>query len=133
MSDVLARICADKRAHVARRQAEAPLVELEAAAAAAPAPRGFAAALGTRATAAGFGLICEIKKASPSKGLIRADFDPPSLARAYAAGGATCLSVLTDGPYFQGEDAHFRAARAAVGVASLPKGVDVEADAILAL
>ncbi len=117
---VLERICADKRALVAERQRERPLGVVERAAAAASPPRGFATAL-RQAAAPGYGLIAEIKRASPSKGLIRADFDPPTLARAYAAGGATCLSVLTDTPWFQGDDAFLTAARAAVPLPVLRK------------
>lgn len=117
MSDVLARICEGKRVEVARAKAARPLADIERAAREALPPRGFIAAL-ERALAAGrYGLIAEIKKASPSAGLIRPDFDPPSLARAYAQGGATCLSVLTDGPDFQGEGAHLIAAR---GACTLP-------------
>ena len=121
MTDVLREICAVKRDHVAECKRRRPMeAVLEAAGAAAP-PRGFAAEL-RRARAEGrYGLIAEIKRASPSKGLIRNDFDPASLARQYEAGGATCLSVLTDPPYFQGADEHLSAARAAVGLPVLRK------------
>ncbi|WP_339914500.1 indole-3-glycerol phosphate synthase TrpC [uncultured Brevundimonas sp.] len=121
MTDVLDRIAAYKRDDVAARMAATPQPEIEARAAAASPPRGFRAAL-TRTAAPGRpALIAEIKKASPSKGLIRADFDPPALARAYQAGGAACLSVLTDGPSFQGDDACLVAARAAVTLPCLRK------------
>jgi len=120
MSDVLAEICAHKRTEIATRKAALSFAEIEAEARAAGPTRGFVAAL-RRASANGYGLIAEIKKASPSKGLIRADFDPPALARAYAEGGATCLSVLTDEKYFQGADAYLRAARSAVALPVLRK------------
>jgi indole-3-glycerol phosphate synthase len=118
---VLARICEDKRALVARRKRDLPLANLDRATRAVSAPRGFAARLRRAVQRGGYGLIAEIKRASPSKGVIRADFDPPYLARAYAAGGATCLSVLTDAPYFQGDDADLAAARAAVELPVLRK------------
>jgi len=126
MADVLEKICADKRAHVAIRRAERPLEEVRDLARAASPPRGFAAALTARVEAGGYGLIAEIKKASPSKGLIRADFDPAALARAYRAGGAACLSVLTDGPYFQGSDAYLEAARSAADLPTLRKDFMVD-------
>jgi indole-3-glycerol phosphate synthase len=119
--DVLAAICADTRAEVARRKAATPIEALQRRLDAAGPPRGFARALMNTAAAGRFALIAEIKKASPSGGLIRPDFDPPALARAYQDGGATCLSVLTDGPHFQGDSADLTAARSAVGLPVLRK------------
>ena len=121
MSDVLAKICDDKRAHVARRKAERPLAQLETDARAATPPRGFADRLAREVRQGRYGLIAEIKKASPSRGLIRADFDPAALAKAYKAGGATCLSVLTDEPYFQGRDEYVTTARNAADLPALRK------------
>ena len=121
MGTVLDRICDDKRDHIARCKTERTIAQVEAAAATQDSPRGFAAALKAHQDAGRYGLITEIKKASPSKGLIRADFDPPSLARAYQAGGASCLSVLTDEPYFQGADGFLVAARTAVDLPVLRK------------
>ena len=119
--DILARICADTREEVARRKQRISLDEIKLHARDAEKPRGFGRAL-MDATAAGRpGLITEIKKSSPSGGLIRADFEPSALAQAYAEGGAVCLSVLTDEPHFQGKNEHLRAARAAVKLPILRK------------
>ena len=121
MSDVLAEICAEKRAHIARSKAALSEASLLAELAEAPPPRAFAAALEQHLGNGRYGLIGEIKKASPSAGLIRDDFDPPRLARAYEAGGASCLSVLTDAPYFQGCDDDLSSARHQVRLPVLRK------------
>ncbi|MEM9682205.1 MAG: indole-3-glycerol phosphate synthase TrpC, partial [Pseudomonadota bacterium] len=121
MSDVLDKICADKRDHIERCKAAVPEADMEKRATSGPAPRPFAGALRDAVAAGGYGLIAEIKKASPSKGLIREDFAPAALARAYQSGGATCLSVLTDTPYFQGRDAYLTAARMATTLPVLRK------------
>jgi indole-3-glycerol phosphate synthase len=124
-SDALQRICTDTLAEVARRMATTSMDAIRAQAHAAGPTRGFGRRLMDVATER-YALIAEIKKASPSGGLIRPDFDPVALARAYRDGGATCLSVLTDGPHFQGAPEHLRAARAAVDLPVLRKDFMLE-------
>jgi len=122
MKDILAKICDRKREHVTQVKQKITVTEQEALAKRASKPRGFIKALKAKRAVGDYGFICEIKKASPSKGLIRPDdFNPASLAAAYQRGGAACLSVLTDEPYFQGKDAYLLETRAAVDIPVLRK------------
>jgi indole-3-glycerol phosphate synthase len=124
--DILGDICTMRRRRVAAAKIAVPFSEIDRAARRQPAPRGFRTALARKTAAGGYGLIAEIKKASPSAGLIRADFDPATLARAYARAGAACLSVLTEPDSFLGDEEHLHAARAAVDLPVLRKDFMVD-------
>ncbi len=126
MSDILQRILSTKAEEVAAARARTPLSALHEQVVARDRPRCFAAALQAKAAAGGPAVIAEIKKASPSRGVLRADFDPTAIARSYAAGGATCLSVLTDAQYFQGATAYLQKARAACALPVLRKDFIVD-------
>ncbi|HEV2678513.1 MAG TPA: indole-3-glycerol phosphate synthase TrpC [Aliidongia sp.] len=126
MSDILAEIVARKRHDLKAVTASRPFAEIDAAARRSPQPRGFAAAIEAKLAAGHYALITEIKRASPSGGLIRPVFDPAAIARAYQGAGAACLSVLTDEPYFQGTIAHLQAARSAVSLPVLRKDFMVD-------
>lgn len=126
MHDVLKRILARKQEEVAERRARVSQFELKTRAASAPPARGFADAVAGKVAGGHPAVIAEVKKASPSKGVIRADFDPAAIARSYAAGGAACLSVLTDVDFFQGSDAYLQQARAACALPVLRKDFIVD-------
>ena len=127
MSDILKKILARKAEEVSERRARVRLAELRARAADVPPARGFARVLAAKIAAGDAGVIAEVKKASPSQGVIRADFRPADIARSYAAGGAACLSVLTDVDFFQGADDYLQAARAACALPVLRKDFTVDA------
>jgi indole-3-glycerol phosphate synthase len=127
MDDILQRILARKAGEIAERSARVTLDELRARCADAPPPRGFVAALRAKIAAGQPAVIAEVKKASPSQGVIRADFDPAAIARSYEAGGAACLSVLTDMDFFQGADAYLREAREACALPVLRKDFTIDA------
>jgi indole-3-glycerol phosphate synthase len=126
MTDILHRILARKREEIAERSARLPLRELVAVTADLPDTRGFAAAVEARIEEGEAAVIAEIKKASPSKGVMRADFDPAAIARSYEAGGATCLSVLTDADFFQGHEDYLRQARSACSLPVLRKDFTID-------
>ncbi len=126
MSDILQRILARKAEEIAERSARVPLAELVAQAADLPPTRGFAAAIEAKLEAGLSAVIAEVKKASPSRGVIRADFDPAAIAASYAVGGAACLSVLTDADFFQGSEAYLQQARAACALPVLRKDFTVD-------